>query len=636
MRVSMPFPRARERSGRPLPRRFRWRWVLVSLVLLAIIGVVVWRLRSSTAPTTTTTTATVSRGALTLAVSGSGSVTAARTVDLPFQQAGTITSVDVKVGDAVRASQTLATLDTADLQLALQQAQANLKAAQASAMEVRSGSATEQDLVSAQAQLDSAKAQLQQTKAGTTTRADLAGAQAQLDSARAKLEALKNPSPAALSSAQTQLSQAQTSLQTTRDSLSQAKTSAYNQMQQAVSSLTQAQSKYATAKANWDYVQAEGRDPINPTTTNTEGEKVNNTLNDAEARQYYDAFVQAEAALNSAETAVQQAQLSYDAARQKEAAEVPLAEQQVANAQAQLDALKNPTATDLRQAEASVTQAQASLDKLRQGGTAAAIAQAEAQVVQAQANLEALTAPATAQALASADASVVQAQVAVATAQRNLERATLKAPFDGVVSAVSAQPGGLASTTTAAVTLVDRSTLHIAISLSETDAAQVQVGQSVALTFDALPTVALSGTVATIAPAATVSQNVVTYPITVEFDPGDAPVKVGMSASADIQVQQVSDALLVPSRAITTVNGAKFVSVVAGADRQLRRVPVKTGITSGGQAEIVSSGGDGVAALKPGDTLLVRAATTAATGGQGGLGGFRAPVVVNGPPPGAR
>jgi HlyD family secretion protein len=631
MRVSMPIPRAGERSGRPLPRRFRWRWVIVPLALLIVAGVVIWRLRASSIPTTATTTATVSRGALTLAVSGSGSVAAARTVDVPFQQSGTIISVDARVGQAVKAGQTLATLDTADLELALQQAQANLKAAQASYAQVQSGSATEQDIVSAQAQLDSARAQLQQTKTGTTTKADLAGAQAQLDAAQAKLDALKNPSPAALSSAQTQLDQAQTSLQTQRDSLSQAKTSAYNQMQQAVNSLTQAQSKYATAKSNWDYVNETGKDPVNPTTTNTQGEKVDNKLSDAEMRQYYDAFVQAEATLNSAQTSVQQAQLSYDAARQNEAAQVPMLEQQVVNAQAQLDALKNPTATDLRQAQASVTQAQASLTKLRQGGTVAAIAQAEASVTQAQANLDKLTAPATAPELASADASVVQAQVAVATAQRNLDRATLKAPFDGVVSAVTAQPGGLASTSTAAVTLVDRSTLHIAISLSETDAAQVQVGQKVALSFDALPTVALSGTVATIAPAATVSQNVVTYPITVEFDPGDTPVKVGMSANADIQVQQVSDALLVPSRAITTVNGDKFVSVAGGAEGRPRRVPVKTGITSGGQTEIVSSGGDGAPALKAGDTLIVRATTTTTTGAnqRGGFGGFGP---VGGPP----
>ena len=177
--------------------------------------------------------------------------------------------------------------------------------------------------------------------------------------------------------------------------------------------------------------------------------------------------------------------------------------------------------------------------------------------------------------------------------------------------------GRRASSTTAAVTTVDRSTLHVAISLSETDAAKVQVGQKVALSFDALPTAALSGTVATIAPAATVSQNVVTYPVTVEFDPGTMPVEVGMSATADIQVQHVQNALLVPSRAIITANGAKYVTLVQGANKQTVRVPVTTGITSNGQTQIVSSGGNGVAALKTSDTLVMAATTTTTTSTRG-------------------
>src|SRR5439155_18235461 len=119
----------------------------------------------------------------------------------------------------------------------------------------------------------------------------------------------------------------------------------------------------------------------------------------------------------------------------------------------------------------------------------------------------------------------LQAQADVATAQHNLDQATLKAPFEGVVSAVGIQVGSSSnsssttSTTSAAMTLVDRSKLHIEVNPSEADAAKVQVGQPVVLTFDALPAVKLTGKVATIAPAATVSQNVVTYPVQIEFDP---------------------------------------------------------------------------------------------------------------------
>ena len=137
----------------------------------------------------------------------------------------------------------------------------------------------------------------------------------------------------------------------------------------------------------------------------------------------------------------------------------------------------------------------------------------------------------------------------------------------------------------------------------------MQLGQPVALAFDALPGVALKGKVATIAPAATTTNNVVTYPVQVEFDPGTSAVKVGMSATADVTIQQIKNALLVPSRAIRTNGTTKTVSVMQGTDQRPVRVPVTTGITSDGQTEIVSSGGDGAPALKAGDTLAVFSAT---------------------------
>ena len=93
-------------------------------------------------------------------------------------------------------------------------------------------------------------------------------------------------------------------LQAQRDSLSAGKTNARLALDQATSALTQAQSAYSTALQNWQYVQDTGNDPVQPTRTNAQGKAVANTLNDAQRRQYYDTFVQAEASLHSAEEAV--------------------------------------------------------------------------------------------------------------------------------------------------------------------------------------------------------------------------------------------------------------------------------------------------------------------------------------------
>ena len=243
----------------------------------------------------------------------------------------------------------------------------------------------------------------------------------------------------------------------------------------------------------------------------------------------------------------------------------------------------------------------------------AEVTQAQAQVTQAQSSLDKLSAPASAPDLAAAEAGLIQAQAALATAQRNLEQATLKAPFDAVVATVAVQPGGLASTGTAAITLVDRSKLHIEVNLSESDVAKVQLGQPVALTFDALPDVTLDGKVISIAPAATVEQNVVTYPVQVEFDPGTTPVKVGMSATADIQLQQIGDAILVPSRAVQTAGGTKTITLLQGADRTPRTIQVETGPTSNGQTAITSCVETGAQCLQPGDIVSISSSSTGGT-----------------------
>jgi HlyD family secretion protein len=349
--------------------------------------------------------------------------------------------------------------------------------------------------------------------------------------------------------------------------------------------------------------------------------------------------VQAQASLDSAQNAVTQAQVAYDSARQKEVTDIAQAQAAVQTAQQDLDALTQPNANDLTQAQAAVTQAQTQLTSLQKGGTQASLASAQAQVTQAQASLDKLTAPASEPDLAAAQATVLQAQANVDAAQHNLDQAALTAPFDGVVSAVTIQVGtssgasssssasssGTSSAGGASITLIDRSKLHIDINLSETDAAKVQVGQPVTLTFDALPNVTLQGKVATIAPAATVSQNVVTYPVQVEFDPGNAAVKVGMSATADIQIQQINNAIVVPSRAVQTSGSSHTVTVLQGPDRVPVAVQVETGVTSDGQTEILSCIDTGAQCLWPGDLLSIPTTTTTTSTQNGNRGGFGGP-----------
>ena len=550
--------------------------------------------------TTTTSTATVTRGDLVQSVSGSGQIKPAQDLNMAFGTAGTVAQVLVHEGQQVKAGEQLAVLEIADLEQQVLQAEANLKSAQAALTALQSGP-KETDLRSAAAQLRAAQAQLAQATRGNARGTDVASAQAQLRAAQADLAALKHPTPADLSAAQLRVTQAQANLQLTRDGDSAAKTRAQADLDRAVAALTQAQSRYATTLQNWQYVQDTGNDPLQPTKTNPQGKAVPNTLNDAQRQQYYDAFVQAEAAMHSAEEAVRQAQVAYDTARQKEAADVPLSEAQLADAQRQLDALANPTPQKLAAAEAKLAQAQAQLSQLL-GGTKNDVAISQATVDQRQAALDALTAPASDKDLAQAEANVAQASANLAKARLNRSHAELRAPFAATVATVNITAGDTAgSSQAAAIVLVDDSAFHVDVNISEADLGRLKIGQEAQVELDALPGQQLSGTLDYIAPVGTTQQNVTTYLTRVTLKQpaaGTPTLRVGLSAAVLIVTDKRSNVLLVPSGAVRETDTGPQVQVKRGNDTTL--VPLKTGLVGDSFTEVISGLQEGDVVVLPG------------------------------------
>ena len=80
---------------------------------------------------------TVARRTVTASVTGSGNLVPDIQANVNFKVAGTLTAVDVHVGDHVSAGQTLATIDSSGEQAALAQAQANLATASANLQSVQ-------------------------------------------------------------------------------------------------------------------------------------------------------------------------------------------------------------------------------------------------------------------------------------------------------------------------------------------------------------------------------------------------------------------------------------------------------------------------------------------------------------------
>ena len=217
---------------------------------------------------------------------------------------------------------------------------------------------------------------------------------------------------------------------------------------------------------------------------------------------------------------------------------------QVAQAQAQI--AQGEVA--LRQAQSGLIQAQNSLTKLLEGPKEVDLEIARAQVRQAQLN---------------------QLQ-----AENSLANARLLAPFDGVVSTVNARQGELSTGGLPAVVLSDLKNFHMTVLVDEIDVRQVQIGQNVELSLDALPDFDLTGKVTQVAPTAQDISGVIAYEVTIVPDASEAPLRAGMSATAIIVTAQVDNVVLLPNRFIqlNRETGQAFVSKMVAGQPALQEI----------------------------------------------------------------
>jgi HlyD family secretion protein len=162
-------------------------------------------------------------------------------------------------------------------------------------------------------------------------------------------------------------------------------------------------------------------------------------------------------------------------------------------------------------------------------------------------------------------------------ARFNLEQTRLYAPFDGLLVSNELTVGELPPQG-AAYILMDTDAYYLDLPIDEVDIVKVKEGQRVNIEVDALPDAEITGEVARLAYTPTVIGQVVTYTARVKLDPTDAPLRVGMTVTAQIVVAERDDVLLVPNRFIRIDRTTQTASVVVrDVDNTLRQVRVILG-----------------------------------------------------------
>jgi len=254
------------------------------------------------------------------------------------------------------------------------------------------------------------------------------------------------------------------------------------------------------------------------------------------------------------------------------------------------------------------------LAKLDTGDLELALAQAKVALEQAEYNLNQLTdvLHASQDRIKIAESELEVAEQAVARAQKQLDEATITAPFDGVVAAVYVKEGDITPSPTMSsmplVYLIDPSSMELTAEVDEIDIPDVELGQSAIIEVDALPEEKFEGMVTSVGSLPIIEAGLVLYEVKIGFDvPEGSGLKVGMSATADIIIQQRNNALLVPERAIERDSQGNAV-VMVKLNGQIEARPVVTGISDGLQTEIL----DG---LDEGEILAVKKRATPETPG---------------------
>jgi HlyD family secretion protein len=635
----------------PRKKSKRTRWIILTVVAVVVVVAAVWfvkgrslaQLRQShtlAADANTGQVVTAFIGDLSAGATASGQLLPQREAHLALGIAGQVEDVYVQAGDEVQAGDVLIQMEANSLERAVRSAEQTLAIQEASLAELRQGvsaeeiTAAEASVAQAKAGVLQAEASVSQAKASLTelrkgaSEEEITAAEASLDSAKASLAIAQ----AGLVSAKSALTNAELA----RDSLSDADVTAEANLNSAQAGLSSAQAQLDAllegadaetieqARLNWE--QAKN----NLWKTQLERDAVNG--NPASPGYVKD---QMKAAVANAEIAVRVAEINYLQAQEGATDEViaaaratvAAAEAQVASAQAQLDDFDNQIAqaeatvvqaeaavkqaeAGVLQAEAAVTQAEANLAMVLEGASEEKIAAAEAQVsqaeagvlqaeaavAQAEANLAILLRGASEEKIAIAEAQVAQARIALEDAQDNLAKATLLAPFDGVVTEVYVAVGEWASGL--AVDLMDSNSLEVVLDVDEIVIGSLAVGQQAVATLETWPDEELTGEIVSIAPKSKSGGEIVNYQVHLKVDAGKLPVRSGMTANADLVTASRENVLLVPNRAITADRqaGKYYVNLVEGD------AVVKTEVTIGLRDDSYTEITDG---LEEGDKLVI-------------------------------
>jgi HlyD family secretion protein len=151
-------------------------------------------------------------------------------------------------------------------------------------------------------------------------------------------------------------------------------------------------------------------------------------------------------------------------------------------------------------------------------------------------------------------AQVAQVEAALNARQTDLGKAVIRSPISGVVLDRAVEPGQTVAASLQAPVLFtlaeDLKQMELHVAVDEADIGCVSVGQSAIFIVDAHPGRHFPARITQIRYASETVEGVVTYEALLHVDNNELLLRPGMTATAEIVVETVEDAVLVPNAAL--------------------------------------------------------------------------------------
>lgn len=146
-------------------------------------------------------------------------------------------------------------------------------------------------------------------------------------------------------------------------------------------------------------------------------------------------------------------------------------------------------------------------------------------------------------------------------AKQQRENLIVVAPCDGTIATLSISEGDEISSGAMLCSILEGEDMNLTIAVDELDVVEVEAGQKVKITVDALSDAEMDGEVYKIAPVGSNSGGVTTYDVELTFDAEGSGVRSGMNATGEITVASTDSTLYVPVEALMTMDNDTYLMV---------------------------------------------------------------------------